>query len=72
MKVKALWGFVGNADLLGVDSPKVVRGQEFDIADEEYAHALVGNSLVVELDASGKPKSAKPKEGKPAAPKEVK
>ncbi|WP_314352621.1 hypothetical protein [Pseudomonas rhodesiae] len=72
MKVKALWGFVGNADLLGVDSPKVVRGQELDIADEEYAHALIGKELVEEIDASGKPKIAKPKESKPTASKEVK
>lgn len=72
MKVKALWGFVGNAELLAAGSPKVSRGQEFDIADEEYAHVLVGKGLVVELDANGKPKTAKPKDSKPAAPKEAK
>ncbi|QGA51073.1 hypothetical protein [Pseudomonas brassicacearum] len=72
MKVKALWGFVGNAELLGADSPKASRGQEFDIADEEYAHALVGKGLVVELDGNGKPKTAKPKDSKPAVPKEAK
>lgn len=72
MKIKALWGFVGNAELLGVDSPKVKRGQEFETVDDEYAHVLLGKGLAVELDANGKPKNTKPKESKPTAPKEVK
>lgn len=72
MKIKALWGFVGNAELLGADSPKVTRGQEFESADDEYAHVLLGKGLAVELDANGKPKTAKPKDSKPAAPKEAK
>ncbi|MEE6439177.1 MULTISPECIES: hypothetical protein [Pseudomonas] len=72
MHIKALWGFVGNADLLGSESAKVKRGQEFEKADDEYAHALLGKGLAVELDANGKPKVAKPKEAKPAAPKEAK
>lgn len=72
MKIKALWGFVGNAELLGTDSPKVKSGQEFEDVDDEYAHVLLGKGLAVELDANGKPKVAKPKESKPAAPKETK
>ena len=72
MKIKALWGFVGNAELLGVDSPKVKSGQEFESVDDEYAHVLLGKGLAVELDSNGKPKVAKPKENKPAAPKEAK
>ncbi|WP_159245070.1 hypothetical protein [Pseudomonas koreensis] len=72
MKIKALWGFVGNAELLGAASPKVKRGQEFENADDEYAHVLLGKGLVEELDANGKPKVAKPKESKPASPKEAK
>jgi len=72
MKIKALWGFVGNAELLGAGSPKVKRGQEFENADDEYAHVLLGKGLVEELDANGKPKVAKPKEGKPVSPKEAK
>ncbi|WP_434558025.1 hypothetical protein [Pseudomonas sp. Z4-20] len=72
MKIKALWGFVGNAELLGADSTNVKRGQEFEKADEEYAHTLLGKGLVVELGADGKPKVAKPKESKPAAAKEAK
>ncbi|WP_281211521.1 hypothetical protein AB1H94_17590 [Pseudomonas fulva] len=72
MHIKALWGFVGNAELLGADSAKVKRGQEFEKADDEYAHTLLGKGLAVELDANGKPKLAKPKEAKPAAPKEAK
>ena len=72
MKIKALWGFVGNAELLGADSPKVKSGQEFQNVDEEYAHVLLGKGLAVELDANGKPKVAKPKNTKPAAPDENK
>jgi len=72
MKIKALWGFVGNAELLGVDSPKVKSGQEFEDVDDEYAHVLLGKGLAVELDANGKPKVAKPKSTKPAAPNEEK
>ena len=72
MHIKALWGFVGNAELLGADSAKVKRGQEFEKADDEYAHTLLGKGLAVELDANGKPKLAKPKEAKPAASKEAK
>ena len=72
MNIKALWGFVGNAELLGADSPKVKSGQEFQNVDEEYAHVLLGKGLAVELDANGKPKVAKPKNTKPAAPDENK
>lgn len=72
MHIKALWGFVGNAELLGAASTKVKRGQEFEKADDEYAHTLLGKGLAVELDANGKPKVTKPKESKPSAPKEAK
>ena len=67
MHIKALWGFVGNAELLGADSAKVKRGQEFEKADDEYAHTLLGKGLAVELDTNGKPKVTKP-----TAPKESK
>ncbi|MGF6669134.1 hypothetical protein [Pseudomonas monsensis] len=66
MNIKALWGFVGNAELLGADSPKVKSGQEFQNVDEEYAHVLLGKGLAVELDANGKPNT------KPAVPDENK
>jgi hypothetical protein len=72
MKIKALWGFVGSAELLGAASPQVKTGQEFENVDDEYAHLLIGKGLAAELDANGKLKVAKPKEGKPAAPKEAK
>jgi len=72
MKIKALWGFTGNADLLKAESPKVKRGQVFEDADDEYGHTLVGKGLVEELSADGKPKVTKPKDSKPAAPKENK
>ncbi|MBX7275480.1 hypothetical protein K2E96_26795 [Pseudomonas sp. ERGC3:05] len=72
MKVKTLWGFVGNGLLLGADSNKVKAGVVFDEADDEYAHTLVGKGLVVELDANGKPRVTNPKETKPSSPSENK
>lgn len=72
MKIKILWGFVGNGLLLGADSNKIKAGVMFDEADDEYAHTLIGKGLAVEVDASGKPRLVKPKETKPAAPKEDK
>lgn len=42
MKIKILWGFVGNGALLGGTSNKVKAGETFDEADDEYAHALIG------------------------------
>ncbi|WP_054902590.1 hypothetical protein [Pseudomonas sp. NBRC 111131] len=72
MKIKILWGFVGNGALLGATSNKVKAGETFDDADDEYAYTLIGKGLAVELDANGKPRLAKPKETKPAASKEDK
>lgn len=72
MKIKTLWGFVGNGLLLGADSNKIKAGVMFDEANDEYAHTLIGKGLAVEVDASGKPRLVKPKETKPAAPKEDK
>lgn len=72
MKIKILWGFVGNGLLLGADSNKVKAGATFEEADDEYAHTLIGKGLAVELDANGKPRVVKPKETKPAIPKEDK
>ena len=72
MKIKAIWGFVGNGALLGHDSNKVKAGAVFEEADDEYAHTLIGKNLAVELDANGKPRLYKPKESKPAAPREDK
>lgn len=72
MKIKILWGFVGNGALLGGTSNKIKAGETFDEADDEYAHTLIGKGLAVEVDANGKSRVAKPKEAKPAAPKEDK
>ncbi|WP_438308412.1 hypothetical protein ACIZ1P_04645 [Pseudomonas guariconensis] len=72
MKIKILWGFVGNGALLKADSNKIKAGKTFDDADDEYAYTLIGKGLAVEVDANGKPRTAKPKETKPAAPKEDK
>ncbi|MBK5003012.1 hypothetical protein IAE37_005288 [Pseudomonas sp. S31] len=72
MKIKILWGFVGNGALLKADSNKIKANAVFDDVDNEYAHSLIGKGLAVEVDANGKPRVAKPKETKPAAPKEEK
>jgi hypothetical protein len=72
MKIKALWGFTGSADLLKAGSSKVKRGQVFDEVDDEYAHTLIGKGLAEEVGANGKSKSAKPNETKPATPAEKK
>lgn len=72
MRIKILWGFVGNGALLGGTSNKVKAGESFDEADDEYAYTLIGKGLAVEVDANGKPRTARPKEAKPAAPKEDK
>lgn len=70
MKIKVIWGFVGNGALLGHDSNKVKAGAVFEDVDDEYAHTLIGKNLAVELDGNGKPRLFKPKETKPAAPKD--
>lgn len=67
MKIKAKWGFVGDAAKLGTESAKVKAGQVFEDVDEEYAHILIGKGLAEEVTDK-----AKPKESKPAAPKEAK
>ncbi|TYO83664.1 hypothetical protein DQ397_000748 [Pseudomonas sp. CK-NBRI-02] len=72
MKIKILWGFVGNGALLKADSNKIKAGTVFDDADDEYAHSLIGKGLAEEVGDDGKPKAAKPKESKPTAPKEAK
>lgn len=72
MRIKILWGFVGNGGLLGADSNKVKAGTVFDEVDDEYAHALIGKGLAAEVGADDKPRLTKSKETKPAAPKEGK
>lgn len=67
MKIKALWGFIGDAKKLGAESSRVIAGQEFTDADDEYAHVLIGKGLVEEAGNETKPKAAKA-----AAPKETK
>ena len=67
MKIKAKWGVVGDASKLKSNSTKVRAGQVFDDVDDEYAHILLGKGLAEEVIDK-----AKPKESKPAAPKEAK
>lgn len=69
MKIKAKWGFVGDALKLKADSPRVKAGQMFEDVDDEYAHNLIGKGLAEEFDGKT---PAKPKETKPTAPKEAK
>ena len=72
MKIKAVWGFVGNATLLGAESTSVKAGQVFGEVDDEYAHTLIGKGLAEEVDDDGKTKASSPKQSKSAAPKENK
>lgn len=64
MKIKAMWGFIGNAMKLNADSNQVKAGQTFD-ADAEYANLLIGKGLVVAVDGSGpaQDKAVKPDKG---------
>jgi len=63
MKIKAKWGFIGDAKKLGADTGVVKAGQTFD-ADDEYAHVLIGKGLVEQV--GGKAKADESKEAKPA------
>lgn len=65
MKIKAKWGFRGDASKLETGDPQVRAGQTLDV-EEEYAHILIGKGLAEEV------KTPEPKVTKPAAPKETK
>lgn len=69
MKIKAKWGFIGDAEKLKAESSRVKAGQVFDDVDDEYAHTLIGKGLVEEFDGKAKTKA---KETKPTAPTETK
>jgi len=55
MKIKAQWGFIGDATRLGHGSGRVRAGEVFDNADGEYAHMLIGKGLVSAVDAEEQP-----------------
>lgn len=67
MKIKAQWGFRGDAPKLNAESADVKAGDVFDDVDPEYGHALVGKGLVVQVH-----EGAAPQETKPAKPSELK
>ncbi|MEN5153709.1 hypothetical protein [Stenotrophomonas muris] len=67
MKIKAEWGFRGDAPKLNAESADVKAGDVFDGVDPEYGHALVGKGLVVQVH-----EGAGPQETKPARPSELK
>ncbi|HDY6346942.1 TPA: hypothetical protein RRA75_006482, partial [Pseudomonas aeruginosa] len=60
MKIKALWGFVGDAKKLGAESAQVRANQVFEEVDDEYAHVLIGKGLAAEVGEQTKPKETKP------------
>lgn len=62
MKIKAKWGFIGDAKRLNADSSVVKAGQTFD-AEDEYAHILIGKGLAEQV---GKAKAEDDKAAKPA------
>ncbi|WP_313415912.1 hypothetical protein [Stenotrophomonas sp.] len=67
MKIKAQWGFRGDALKLNAESADVKAGQVFEDVDPEYGHVLVGKGLVVKI-----PEGTAPRETKPAKPAELK
>ncbi|HEI8112351.1 MULTISPECIES: hypothetical protein [Stenotrophomonas] len=67
MKIKAEWGFRGDAPKLNAETADVKAGDVFDGVDPEYGHALVGKGLVVQVH-----EGAAPQETKPAKPSELK
>ncbi len=67
MKIKAEWGFRGDAPKLNAESADVKAGDVFDGVDPEYGHALVGKGLAVQVH-----EGAAPQETKPAKPSELK
>lgn len=49
MKVKALWGFVGQ-------DGRVLKGQELEVSNE-YGHSLIGRGLAQEVKTKAEPKA---------------
>ena len=72
MKIKAKWGFVGDAKKLGADSARVTAGQVFPDVDEEYGHTLIGKGLVEEVAAKSKKDMKADAEAKAKADAEAK
>lgn len=66
MKIKALWGFIGNADKLKTKVVTVRRGDTFNDVDREYGMTLVGKGLAEEVGAKAAPDSDK--QAKPSKP----
>lgn len=60
MKIKAEWGFRGDAPKLNAESADVKAGDVFDGVDPEYGHALVGKGLVVQVHEGAAPQKTKP------------
>ncbi|HEY9271270.1 hypothetical protein [Achromobacter sp.] len=58
MKIKALWGFRGDAAKLGKGNGRVRAGDTFDNVDPEYGHALIGNRLAEEVQGGKAPPRA--------------
>ncbi|MDH0337638.1 hypothetical protein [Metapseudomonas otitidis] len=52
MKIKTLWGFIGNAEKLGAESSRVPAGKVFDDVEDEYGHTLIGKGLAERIDES--------------------
>ncbi len=49
MKIKATWGFIGDAKRLGTDSSHVKPRQVLDDVEDEYAHLLIGKGLATQV-----------------------
>ncbi|WP_434590092.1 hypothetical protein J3Q09_17570 [Pseudomonas sp. R4-83] len=63
MEIKVLWGFEGDPEKVKTQNGHVTAGAVLDLADEEYAHALIGKGLA-EAVKPASTKQAKPNENK--------
>lgn len=52
MKIKILWGFHGDAELLKNGTGKAKAGEVYSVT-AEYGHALVGKGLAKEVTGEG-------------------
>jgi hypothetical protein len=50
MKIKAIWGFRGDAAKLGGGTGRVRAGDTFANVATEYGHSLIGKGLVEEVE----------------------
>ncbi len=63
MKIKAIWGFRGDAAKLGAGTGRVRAGDTFTNVEPEYAHSLIGKGLVEEVEGGESATTKRPSQG---------